>query len=68
MPQLGKLFPEEGETMEVKSFAATLGIGMVAGATVMLMIPRRSPVYKAANRAVSSVKRSVSHAVDTMMA
>ena len=53
--------------MEVKSFAATLGVGMVAGAAVMLMIPRRSPVYKAANRAAHTVKRNVSHAIDSMM-
>ncbi len=53
--------------MEVKSFAVTLGAGMVAGAAVMLMIPKRSAVYRTANNAARRVKRSVCHAVDTMM-
>lgn len=53
--------------MEVKSFAATLGVGMVAGATVMMMIPRRSAVYRTANNAARTVKRSVTRAMDNMM-
>lgn len=53
--------------MEVKTFAATLGVGMLTGAAVMLMIPRHSAVYKAADDAAMTVKRSVTHALDSVM-
>lgn len=53
-------------SMEIKGFAATLGIGMVAGAAVMLMIPKRSAVYRTADRAARRMKRGVCRAVDSM--
>lgn len=52
--------------MEVKTFAATLGVGMAAGAMVAMMIPKRSAVYHAANDAAKSIKHSVNHAVHSM--
>ena len=45
--------------MEVKSFAATMGIGMVAGATVAMMLPKKSPVRKAADQAAKSIQQEV---------
>lgn len=53
--------------MQVKSFAMTLGAGMLAGAAVMMMVPKRSPVYKAADDAAKSIKRCVSHTMDEIM-
>ncbi len=53
--------------MQVKSFVATLGAGMVAGAATMLMIPRHSQAYRAADEAAHSIKKTVSHAVDDLM-
>ena len=57
---------EEGNEMEVKTFAATLGVGMLTGAAVMMMIPKQSSVYKAADDAAMTVKRSMTHAMDAM--
>ncbi len=53
--------------MQVKSFAATLGAGMLAGAAVMLMIPRHSAVYQAADDAAESMRHGVSRAMDSML-
>lgn len=53
--------------MQVKSFAMTLGAGMLAGAAVMMMVPKRSPVYKAADDAAKTIKRSVSRKIDELM-
>lgn len=55
------------ENMQVKAFAATLGVGMLTGAAVMLMIPKQSSVYKAADDAAMTVKRSVTQAMDSIM-
>lgn len=52
--------------MEVKTFAATLGIGMAAGAAVMLMIPKQSKVYRKANQAVDTIKEEITNAVSSM--
>ena len=52
--------------MEVKTFAATLGVGMLTGAAVMLMIPKQSSVYKAADDAAMTIKHGVSHAMESM--
>lgn len=53
--------------MQVKAFAATLGVGMLTGAAVMLMIPKQSSVYKVADDAAMTVKRSVTQAMDSIM-
>lgn len=52
--------------MEVKAFAATLGIGLVAGAAAAMMIPKDSKVYQSANNAVRVVKEEVSDVVKSM--
>ena len=35
-----------GKTMQVRSFLLTLGLGMAAGGTVALMLPRQSGVRR----------------------
>ena len=53
--------------MEIKAFAATLGIGMLAGAAVTLMLPKQSKVYQTANDAANAIKQGVTNAYDSMM-
>lgn len=52
--------------MEIKSFVATLGIGMATGAAVMLMIPKQSKVYRKANQVVDVMKDEITQAVSSM--
>lgn len=52
--------------MEVKAFAATLGLGLVAGAAAAMMIPKESKIYKSANNAAQMVKEEVVGAVKTL--
>ena len=52
--------------MEVKTFAAALGIGVVAGAATAMLLPKDSKVYRTANNAVHLVKDEVSDVVSTM--
>ena len=40
-----------GKTMQVRSFLLTLGLGMAAGGTVALMLPRQSGVRREAQKA-----------------
>lgn len=58
---------EEGKEMEIKSFATTLGVGMVAGAATMLLIPRHSQAYRTADEAAHAIKKSVKHKIDDLM-
>ena len=43
--------------MEMKTFAATLGLGIAAGAAAAFLIPKQSKVYKTA----SELKRNLIH-------
>ena len=42
--------------MQVRSFLLTLGLGMAAGGTVALMLPRQSGVRRAAQKAAAAVE------------
>ena len=53
--------------MEIKAFAATLGLGMLAGAAVVMMLPKHSAAYQAVDDAARSVKNGVSNAVQSVM-
>lgn len=53
--------------MEIKAFAATLGLGMLAGAAVVMMLPKDSAAYQAVDDAAQSVKNGVSNAVQSVM-
>lgn len=52
--------------MGVKTFAATLGVGMLTGAAVMMMMPKQSTAYKMADEAAATVKSGITQAVDKM--
>ena len=43
-----------GRTMQVRSFLLTLGLGMAAGGTVALMLPRQSGVRREAQKAADA--------------
>ena len=53
--------------MEMKGIAPAVGAGMLAGAAVMMMVPKRSAMYQAADDAAHTIKRKVSDVVDDMM-
>ena len=53
--------------MEVKAFAATVGLSMVAGVTVAMMLPKKSPVRKAADQAAKKIQREVRKVTSAMM-
>ena len=50
--------------VEVKSFAWTMGLGMAAGATVALMLPRQSTARRVAQKAVNSLEHTVGDVVE----
>ena len=52
--------------MEVKTFAAALGIGVVAGAATAMLLPKDSKMYRTANNAVHMVKDEVADVVNTI--
>ena len=52
--------------MEIKSFATTLGVGMVAGAATMLLIPRHSQAYRTADEAAHAINKRVNHTIDAL--
>ncbi len=52
--------------MQVKSVLLTVGIGAVAGAATMLLIPRHSEAYRLADDAAHSLKQGAERVIDTM--
>lgn len=52
--------------MEVKTFAATLGLGLVAGAAAAMLLPKDSKVYRTADNAVNMVKEEFVEAVNSL--
>lgn len=52
--------------MEVKSWITSVGIGMVAGAAAILMIPKRSEAYRIADDAANSLKHGASRMMENM--
>ena len=63
----GETNTEGVKTMEVKTFAATLGLVIAAGAAAALMIPKQSKVYKAADNAANKLKEEVAETMQSMM-
>ena len=51
--------------MEMKSFAATLGLGIVAGAAAAFLIPKQSKVYKTASDAAERLKDEVAQTMNS---
>ena len=54
-----------GRTMQVRSFLLTLGLGMAAGGTVALMLPRQSGVRREAQNA-DAVEQTITDAVQKL--
>ncbi len=52
--------------MEVKSWITSVGIGMVAGAAAVLMMPKRSEAYRIADDAAHSLKQGASRMMENM--
>lgn len=52
--------------MKVSSFLATMGIGMVAGAATMLMIPKHSEAYRMADDAANAIKQEAGKMFDSI--
>lgn len=52
--------------MQVKSFIATVGLGMAAGAAAVLLMPKDSKVYQKANDAVQTLKTETGKMMDSM--
>ena len=52
--------------MQVRSFLLTLGLGMAAGGTVALMLPRQSGVRREAQKAADAVEQTISDAVEIL--
>ena len=52
--------------MKVSTFAATLGLGMLAGAAAILMLPKHSKVYRAADSAANTIKDEITDFVEDL--
>jgi len=52
--------------MQVKSFIATIGLGMAAGAAAVLLMPKNSKVYKVADDAAQMLKMEAGRMMDSM--
>lgn len=52
--------------MELKTAAISLGIGVVAGAAAVMLMPKQSKPYQVANDVVQSVKDGVEQVSDTI--
>lgn len=52
--------------MQVKSWITSVGIGMVAGAAAILMMPRHSEAYRMADDAAHSLKQSANRVMQNM--
>ena len=52
--------------MQVKSFIATVGLGMAAGAAAILMLPKHSEAYRLADDAANTIKQEAGKMMDSM--
>ena len=52
--------------MEVKTFAATLALGMAAGAAAAVCLPKNKMVVKAVNQAADAIETGVETAKDAI--
>ena len=52
--------------MQVKSFLTSVGLGVVAGAATVLLLPKSSPVYRKADQAVHTIKDEAVRMIDQM--
>ena len=52
--------------MKMSSFLATVGVGMLAGAATMLMLPKHSQAYRMADDAAHAIKQEAGKMFDSM--
>lgn len=52
--------------MQAKSMIISAGLGMVAGAAAILMIPKHSEVYRMADDAAHTLKQEAGRMLDSM--
>lgn len=52
--------------MQVKSWIATVGIGMAAGAAAVLMLPKHSEAYRIADNTARTIKQEAGRMLDNM--
>ncbi len=60
------LASEGDETMQVKSFLATMGVGIAVGALGAMMLPKNSEVYQTVNTAAKTIQQEAEKAVSSM--
>lgn len=51
--------------MKLTSFVGTLGLGALAGAATVLMMPKQSQAYQMANDAAKAVKQEAGKMLDS---
>lgn len=52
--------------MQVKSMLTSVGLGMVAGAAAVLMLPKQSQAYRVANDAAQTIKQEAGKMLDNL--
>ncbi len=52
--------------MQVRSLITTVGLGMVAGAAAVLMLPRHSNAYRMADDAAHTIKQEAGRMITNM--
>ena len=52
--------------MQVKSMLASVGLGMVAGAAAILMLPKHSEAYRMADDAAHAIKKEANQMMNRM--
>lgn len=68
-PALLQILAVEGdETMQVKSFLTTMGVGIAVGALGAMMLPKNSEVYQMADSAAKTIRQEAEKAVNSMTA
>ena len=53
--------------MKMGTFVVTMGVGMAAGATAAMMLPKKSPIRKAADSAAKTMKQEAKKLTLLMM-
>ncbi|MBQ7255972.1 MAG: hypothetical protein IJS31_07020 [Oscillospiraceae bacterium] len=52
--------------MELKTAAISLGVGLLAGATAVMMMPKRSKPYQVASDVADTIKSGVNQVTNTL--
>lgn len=52
--------------MQVKSMLTSVGLGMVAGAAAVLMLPKQSKAYRVADDAAQTIKQEAGKMLDNL--